>query len=75
MVDRKIRSARISQLPKNLRDPLPIVFVTFDDEEEKQLFDFYPDEISFKPEEFIGLTENQARDLKRRKDKRYLETD
>lgn len=36
------------------------------------LFTFYSDEISFRKEELIGLTEAEARVLKFEKDKAYL---
>ena len=35
--------------------------VQFNNGDEKTLFEFYPDEISFKESEFIGLTEESAR--------------
>lgn len=68
----KIVSARITALPKNFQDPLPKVFATLDDGTEVGLFAYYPDEISFKPEEFIGLTVHEAHALKVCKDQEYL---
>lgn len=66
----------ISQLPRpmpeEMFDPMPEVKVRFDNGEQKTLFQFYPDEISFVESEFIGLTEQEAQDLKRRKDINYL---
>lgn len=38
----------------------------------KVLFEFYPDEITFCPAEFDGLTEQQARDLRHKKGVAYL---
>jgi len=38
----------------------------------KTFFSFYPDEIRFDEGELIGLTEIEARDLRRRKDIEYL---
>mgnify|MGYP003150339075 CR=1 FL=1 len=38
------------------------------------LFDYYPDEISFTPDEFIGLTAKEARTVKFEKDKAYLQS-
>ena len=35
-------------------------------------FEYYPDEVSFAAEEFIGLTEDEARQLFGRKDRAYL---
>ena len=55
-------------------DPMPEVKVQFNNGTEKTLFEFYPDEISFKESEFIGLTEESARRLKFEKDKRYIQS-
>jgi hypothetical protein len=46
----------------------------FDDGSEKTLFEFYPDELSFTESEFIGLTEDQAHELKMEKDIQYLQS-
>ena len=70
----KITSATISAMPKSLFDPMPRVTAAFDDGTEKMLFEYYPDEISFSPEELVGLTYNEARDRKFRKDKAYLQS-
>lgn len=67
-----IASASISAMPKTLFDPMPVVSVTLDNGETKELFSYYPDEISFTADEFIGLTVDQARSLKFKKDKQYL---
>ena len=55
-------------------DPMPKVKVRFNNGDEKTLFDFYPDEISFEESEFIGLNEESARRLKFEKDKRYIQS-
>ena len=68
----KITSATISALPTGFLDPMPKVTATFEDGSTKELFEFYPDEISFRAEEFVGLTEVEARELKRQKDTAYL---
>lgn len=59
-------------MPEGMFDPMPQVKVQFDNGEEKTLFEFYPDEISFTEEEFIGLTEESARKLKFEKDKIFI---
>ncbi|MDA8651659.1 hypothetical protein N9L75_03695 [Porticoccaceae bacterium] len=51
---------------------MPKVTVIFEDGSSKELFKFYPDEISFRPSEFVGLTEEDARRLRQAKDVAYL---
>ena len=54
---------------------MPQVFITLDNGTSEQfLFEYYPDEISFTPEEFIGLTIDEAYHLKFIKDKQYLQS-
>ena len=73
-MEKKIISARITEQPKSLFDPMPQVFVTMEDGVEEFLFDYYPDEISFSPQEFKGLTLADAKHLKFKKDKNYLQS-
>jgi hypothetical protein len=61
-------------MSEGMLDPMPQVNVKFNNGSEKTLFEFYPDEISFKESEFIGLTEESARSLKFEKDKRYIQS-
>ena len=61
-------------MPQGMLDPMPKVRVRFDNGEEKFLFEFYPDEISFTEAEFIGLTEESAQILKFDRDKRFLQS-
>ncbi len=68
----KVVKARITEMPKSFFDPMPEVFATMEDGSEVRVFDFYPDELSFSPEEFIGLTVQEARNLKGKKDRAYL---
>ena len=70
----RIVSAEIGPMPKRLFDPMPKVTARFDNGATKVLFEFYPDEISFCPTEFVGLTEAEARDLRRKKDVHFLRT-
>lgn len=70
----KITSARITAMPKDFFDPMPQVFVTLEDGKEEFLFEFYPDEISFNEQEFVGLTIEQAKHLKFQKDKKFLQS-
>jgi hypothetical protein len=70
-----IKSARITEMPKGIFDPMPEVWVFVEgSEKEVKLFDYYPDELSFSPSEFIGLTVQQAISLKFKKDQQYLRT-
>jgi hypothetical protein len=73
---KKITAARITALPKRLGDPMPIVYVILKGEDKErelfELFTYYPDEISFTPEDFIGLTIEQAERLKFNRDQGIL---
>ena len=68
----KIISATITPMPRpmplGMFDPMPEVVATFEDGSTKTLFSFYPDEVSFQASEFAGLTEEEAHDLRQRKD-------
>ena len=48
------------------------VEVQFEDMEIKELFRFYSDEINFTPEELVGLTESECRNLFTKRDMEYL---
>ena len=66
-------AARISAWPKKFTDPLPVVWARLEGEvEERRLFDFFPDEITFSSEEFVGRTIEEAHELKFNKDRAYL---
>ena len=68
----KIISAIITKMPRpmphGMFDPMPEVIATFEDGSSKSLFSFYPDEISLRASEFIGLTEEEARALRHKRD-------
>lgn len=68
----KITAATISEMPKKFGDPMPFVTVTYEDTTTEILFEYYPDEISFTPQEFIGKTKEQALQLRHDKDVAYL---
>lgn len=72
-MNNKIKSAKITAMPKSIFDEMPKVIATFNDGTEKELFSFYPDEISFHESEFVGLTEQEARSLKHKKDLHFLQ--
>jgi hypothetical protein len=74
-MEKTIIKCRITAYPKDFMDPMPKVMVVMDGETtEKELFQFYPDEIDFNSNEFIGLTEDEARALKGKKDKHFLQS-
>ena len=72
----KITQVTITAMPRpmpiGMFDPMPEVIATFEDGTTKTLFSFFPDEISFRESEFIGLTEPDAHSLYQKKDISYL---
>ena len=72
----KITNATITAMPRpmpqGMFDPMPEVIATFEDGSTKNLFAFYPDEVSFQASEFVGLTEEEAHSLFQKKDTSYL---
>jgi hypothetical protein len=48
------------------------VMVQLEDGTLKDVFDYFWDEISFRAEEFVGLTEDEAHDLFHQRDVAYL---
>ena len=76
MENKKIVECRITP-PKGMfePDPLPKIFVKLEGEpDEKFLLEFYPDEISFTPQEIIGKTILEVHSLHFQKDKLYLQS-
>lgn len=73
----KIVSARITKMPRpmpdGMFDAMPEVHVTLPSGKEHYLFTYYPDELSFEPNEFVGLTLDEARGLKFKKDVQYIQ--
>jgi len=59
-------------MPEGMFDPMPEVVATFEDGTKKSLFSFYPDEVSFRESEFVGLTEEEAHSLFQQRDHAYL---
>lgn len=74
--NRTIVDAEIGPMPRpmphGMFDPMPYVKVRYSDGSEEKLFEFYPDEISFRADEFLGLTREQALALRQDKDVAYL---
>ena len=62
------------EIRKTISDPnVNGVFVWFDENGDwKLLFTYYPNELTFDSDEFIGLTEKQALDLHWEKDLEYF---
>jgi hypothetical protein len=69
---KRITSAVVDPSPASIFAPLPAVTATFDDGSTEKLFTFYPDEISFSAEEFVGKTRVEAHRLKQQKDAAFL---
>ena len=67
-------SARITPLPQRLGDPLPEVWVTCEDGTETKVFDYFPDELTFAADEFVGLTVEECRLLKFGRDRAFLQS-
>lgn len=61
-------------MPEGMFDPMPKVMVQFDNGEEKVLFEYYPDEISFTESEFYWSWSDSAMRLKFEKDKMYIQS-
>jgi hypothetical protein len=59
---------------QDVGEGLKHVVVTYEDGREEELFSFYTDELVFSPQEFVGLTKEQALDLFRRRDIEYLQS-
>ena len=56
-------------------DEMPKVMVTMEGEtEEEELFSYYPHEVSFRAEEFIGLTKREGLALFSKKDIGFLQS-
>ena len=64
--ERKIQSARITNT-----EWIPKVYVTYEDGYEEPIFEYYSDEIEFSPNEFVGLTKEQANELRDKKQTTY----
>jgi hypothetical protein len=67
----RIASARVIGA-QSFGDMAKVLVKTDADAEEEKLFDFFDDELSFRPEEFIGLTVEEGRQLFYKKDVAYL---
>ena len=51
-----------------------LVKAKFNNREEKVVVEYYPDELRFSPEEFVGLTEIESSMLFHKKDIAYLQS-
>ena len=72
MPGNRITAAHITPYLSKISDPLPRVLVAVDGESKWELFEFFPDEIYFTPDEFVGLSISKAWHLKRVRDSEYL---
>lgn len=77
-MEARIVAASIGPMPRPMSDPagafdpMPTVAVIFEGGLVKELFSFYPDELSFTQSEFTGLTAKEAHALFVQKDTAYL---
>jgi hypothetical protein len=76
MSEPRITTVVIEPLPTDIFGPKPQVKVFYDHDRAnpETLFSYFPDEISFRPSEFIGLTREQAMNLRKQKDIAYLQS-
>ena len=75
MDGKTITNCVVGPYPKDFLDfTQPKVTVTYEDGTEEVLFSFYHDEIDFRASEFIGLTKEEALELRYNKDVRYLQS-
>ena len=49
-----------------------VIYVVYDDCSSETIGSYFPDELYYSEDEFIGLTRRQASDLMDQKDKNYL---
>jgi hypothetical protein len=79
MADKKITECTVGPMPRpmpeGMFDPMPAVKVVYDDGTEEKLFEFYPDEIKFAAEEFIGRTKLEAFAIRHGKDVKWLQSE
>ncbi|MDD2285208.1 MAG: hypothetical protein PHQ11_07385 [Paludibacter sp.] len=61
-------------MPEGMFDQMPSVNVTLTNGETLNLFEYYPDEISFVESDFIGLTVAEAESLKIQKDMKFIQS-
>ena len=59
-------------MPEGMFHPLPGGIATFDDDSNKTLFSFHPDEIFLRASGSMGLTEEEAKSLRYCKDVNHL---
>ena len=50
------------------------VYVTYHNDKTEKIFSYYPDELTFSSDEFLGLTKEQALELYYNRDKQYLQS-
>ncbi|WP_148231976.1 hypothetical protein [Deinococcus proteolyticus] len=66
----KIKSATIP--PRQSFLDMGRVEATFEDGSTAVVLEFYPDEVSYSPQEFIGKTREEVRAMHRAKDRAYF---
>ena len=66
---------RITKVEFQNEDGMTKAFVIYNDNDViRHLFNFYPDEWTVESRELIGLTEQEARELGRKRDREYIQS-
>ena len=69
----KINQVELRKVPiMGTMHTINVIVTTEDNKEPQKIFSYYPDEISFTEEEIIGLTIEEANQLRHDKDVAYL---
>ena len=72
MTNKIIKHATIS--PADELGHQNIIVITMEDDSYKSICRYYTDELSFNEQEFVGLTEGEARKLCHNRDVEYLQS-
>ncbi len=61
-------------MPNSVLDAPPVVTVTYEDQSTERLFSYFADEIQFTPSDFLGLSRDEALEIRLKKDLAYLKS-
>jgi hypothetical protein len=75
---KKILKAEITPLPRpmpeGMNDPMPEIFATFEKDFRISLGTYYPDEVSFTADMFVGLTYHEATEMIFIENKKHIQS-